>query len=109
MPPTTTMPPLFFPDVASQAVFDGAGPRPQFLLDSERLTVVVAGLEPGQQIPSHPEALAVYYFLEGEGVMTVDGEAFAVTAGATVITPPGSARGLRASSRLVFLAAKAGA
>lgn len=109
MPQTTTMPPLFFPDTAGQAVFDGAGPRPQFLVDSARLTVVVAGLEPGQQIPSHPEAMAVYHFLAGEGVMTIDGEAFAVAAGATVIAPPGSARGLRAGSRLIFLAAKAGA
>ena len=41
--------------------------------------------------------------------MTVNGEAFAVTAGATVIAPPGSARGVRAGSRLTFLAAKAGA
>lgn len=109
MSQTTTMPPLFFPNVAGQAVFDAAGPRPQFLVDSARLTVVVAGLEPGQQIPSHPEALAVYQFLAGEGVMTVDDAAFAVTAGATVIAPPGAARGLRAGSRLIFLAAKAGA
>ncbi|MCO6453413.1 MAG: cupin domain-containing protein [Caldilineales bacterium] len=103
------MPTLVFPAVADQAVFDATGPRPQFLVDSEKLTVVVAGLEPGQQIPSHPEALAVYHFLAGEGVMTVNDEAFAVTAGATVIAPPGSARGLRAGSRLTFLAAKAGA
>lgn len=109
MSQTTTMPPLFFPNVAGQAVFDAAGPRPQFLVDSARLTVVVAGLEPGQQIPSHPEVLAVYHFLAGEGVMTVDDAAFAVTAGATVIAPPGAARGLRAGSRLIFLAAKAGA
>lgn len=109
MSQTTTMPPLFFPNVAGQAVFDAAGPRPQFLVDSARLTVVVAGLEPGQQIPSHPEALAVYHFLAGEGVMTVDDAAFAVTAGATVIAPPGAARGLRAGSRLIFLAAKADA
>ena len=109
MPQTTTMPTLFFPAVADQAVFDDAGPRPQFLVDSDKLTVVVAGLEPGQQIPPHPEALAVYHFLAGEGVMTVNGEPFAVTAGATVIAPPGSARSVRAGSRLTFLAAKAGA
>lgn len=109
MSPTTTMPPLFFPNVADHAVFDSAGPRPQFLVDSARLTVVAAGLEPGQQIPPHPEAMAVYHFLAGEGVMTVEGQAFAVTAGATVIAPPGSARGLRAGSRLIFLAARAGA
>lgn len=109
MSQSTTMPPLFFPDTAGQAVFDAAGPRPQFLVDSAKLAVVVAGLEPGQQIPPHPEALAVYHFLSGEGVMTINDEAFAVTAGATVIAPPGSARGMRADSRLVFLAAKASA
>ena len=41
--------------------------------------------------------------------MTANGEAFAVTAGSTVIAPPGSARGVRAGSRLTFLAAKASA
>ena len=55
MPQTTTMPTLFFPAVADQAVFDGAGPRPQFLVDSEKLTVVVAGLEPGQQFRPIPK------------------------------------------------------
>ncbi|MEI2691949.1 MAG: cupin domain-containing protein [Anaerolineae bacterium] len=109
MSPTTTIPPLFFPDAAGQAVFDAAGPRPQFLVDSAKLAVVVAALEPGQQIPSHPEAMAVYHFLSGEGVMTVEGQTFAVTAGATVIAPPGSVRGMRAGSRLIFLATKANA
>lgn len=106
---TTTLPTLFFPAIADQAVFDSDGPRPQFLVDSEKLTVVVAGLEPNQQIPVHPEALAIYHFLAGEGAMTVNSETFAVTAGATVIAPPGAARGLRAGTRLIFLAAKAGA
>ena len=109
MSQTMTMPVLFFPSVVEQVVFDSAGPRPQLLVDSEKLKVVVAGLEPGQQIPPHPEALAMYHFLAGEGTMTVDGEAFAVTAGSTVIAPPGSARGVRAGSRLTFLAAKVGA
>ena len=109
MPQTTTLPTLFFPAIADQAVFDSDGPRPQFLVDSEKLTVVVAGLEPNQQIPAHPEALAIYHFLAGEGAMTVNGETFAVAAGATVIAPPGAARGLRAGTRLIFLAAKAGA
>ena len=109
MSQTMTMPVLFFPSVVEQVVFDSAGPRPQFLVDSEKLKVVVAGLEPGQQIPAHPEALAVYHFLAGEGVMTVNGEEFVVTAGATVIAPPGAARGMHAGSRLIFLAAKAGA
>ena len=106
---TATIPAIFFPAVHELAVFDGDGPRPQFLLDTEKLKVIVAGLEPGQQIPAHAETLAIYYFLAGEGVMTVDDEELAVTAGATVITPAGATRGVRATSRLTFLAAKTGA
>jgi len=106
MAQTKTMPQLFFSDVAVQAVFDAAGPRPQFLVDSARLAVVVAGLEPGQQIPVHAEAMAVYHFLSGEGVMTTDGETFSVTGGATLIVPAGAARGMRATTRLIFLAVK---
>ena len=108
MSETITMPPLYYPSVQAQAIFDGDGPRPQFLVDGEKLKVLVAGLEPGQQIPAHPEALAVYHFLAGEGVMIVNETEYAVAAGATVVAPPGAARGMRATSRLVFLAAKGG-
>lgn len=106
---TQTVPVVQIADARALAVFDGDGPRPQFVLDSEKMKALVAGLEPGQRIPSHPEAMAVYYFLEGEGVMTVDGEEMAVAAGSLVIAPPGSARGLRATSRLSFLAVRSGA
>ena len=109
MSETITMPTLYYPVVGDLAVFDNTGPRPQFLVDSEKLKVLVVGLEAGQQIPAHPETLAVYHFLAGKGVMTVNHEAFAVMAGATVIAPAGAVRGLRAESRLTFLATKHGA
>lgn len=101
-------PAVYFPDVRVCALFDTDGPRPQFIVDSRNLKAIVAGLEAGQQIPPHPESIAVYHFLEGDGVMTVNGEVFSVAAGATVVTPPGAARGLRAASRLIFLAVKPG-
>ena len=104
----TMIPAIFYPAVHELAVFDGDGPRPQFLFAGEKLKVLVAGLEPGQQIPAHAENLAVYHFLAGEGVMTVNGDSFAVSAGATVIAPDGATRGILASNRLTFLAAKAG-
>jgi quercetin dioxygenase-like cupin family protein len=109
MTPATTIPSLFYPAVQDLAIFDRDGPRPQLLLESARLTVLIAGLEPGQQIPAHPEAMAVYHFLAGDGVMTVDGREYAVTPGATIIAPPGATRGMRAESRLIFLATKVGA
>ena len=58
---------------------------------------------------AHPETLALYYVLDGNGVMTVNGEEFTIRAGTTIVAPPGATRGIRATSRLSFLAAKAGA
>jgi quercetin dioxygenase-like cupin family protein len=107
MSQSTTIPAIFYAATGDLAIFDDDGPRPQFLLDSEKIKVIVAGLEPDQQIPAHAEALAVYHFLAGEGIMTVNDSAFEVCAGATVIAPAGAARGMSASSRMTFLAVKA--
>lgn len=109
MSQTTIMPTLFYPSLADVAVFDSSGPRPQFLVDSEKLKVIVAGLEAGQRIPAHAEALAIYYFLDGSGVMTVNNEEFTVHAGSTVVAPPGAERGIHATGRLTFLAVKSNA
>lgn len=97
---------VYYPQTATYAVFSPDGPRPQFLVDSSQLCVVLTGLEAGQRIPSHPEWLAVYHFLEGSGDMFVNGQTLPVGPGATVIAPPGNARGMHAVTRLVFLAAK---
>ena len=100
------MPTIFYADTEAQAVFGQAGPQPQFLLDSEHFKVVLVGLEAGQQIPVHPETMAMYHFLEGKGTMTVNDQPYPIMPGATVIALPGATRGMRADTRLVFLAAK---
>ena len=97
---------LFYADTKTLATFSKEDLQPHFLLDGETLKVIVAGLEAGQQIPAHPESSAMYHFLEGRGEMTVDGEQFSVEPGVTVIVQDGSSRGMRADTRLVFLAAK---
>jgi quercetin dioxygenase-like cupin family protein len=99
---------FYFPDSLALVRFGKTGPQPQFLLDSQRLKVLLAGLAPGQQIPPHAEALAVYHVLAGRGVMTVDGEPLPVGPGSTIIALEGATRGLVAETPLVFLAAKAG-
>ena len=97
---------LVYPNWREQVVFSPDGPQPQILVENEKLKVIVAGLEVGQRIPPHPEAQAVYHFLEGTGWMMVDGERYPVRAGATVITPEGAKRGVEAETRLVFLAVR---
>ncbi len=96
----------FYPDTQAQAVFGEKGPQPQFLWDEANFKVILGALEPGQQIPVHPESLAMYHFLAGTGTMTVDDEQVPITAGATVITPAGARRGMLAATRVIFLAAK---
>jgi quercetin dioxygenase-like cupin family protein len=88
-----------------------AAPRPQpsLLVDEEELRVIVGGLEPGGEIPAHPERRAVYHALEAEGAFHLDGEALPFRAGAVVVAPAGSSRGIKAVTRLAFLAVRVGA
>ncbi len=97
---------IYFPDTKGLAVFDPAGPKPQLLVDLPGFKALVVGLEPGGQIPLHPGEPAVYHFLEGSGLMTVDGETFAVHPGVTVYAPAGALRGMNARTRLIFFGAK---
>jgi len=85
---------------------EGPQPQPQVLEENEKFKVILAGLEPSQKIPEHPEATGVYHFLSGEGVMIVDGESVAVSAGMTLIVPQGASRGLEPKTRMAFLAVR---
>lgn len=100
------MPDIYLADTKSRAVFAADGPKPQFLIDTPQFKVLVVGLEAGGQIPVHPDGAAMYHFLEGEGLMTVDEEAFAIKPGVTVVAPGGSKRGMNAKTRIVFLGSK---
>ena len=97
---------IYFVEIKSKAVFAADGPKPQFLVDTPKFKVLVVGLEAGGQIPVHPGEAAMYHFLEGEGLMTVDDETFAILPGATVVVPDGARRGMKANTRVVFLGAK---
>ena len=101
------MPDVYFPDTKSKALFAADGPKPQFLIQTPQFKALVVGLEAGQQIPVHAGEAAMYHFLEGEGLMTVDEETFAIKPGVTVITPSGAKRGMNARTRIVFLGSKA--
>jgi quercetin dioxygenase-like cupin family protein len=98
----------FFRDWRELVTFATPHPEPTLLRDESDLRVLVAGLEPGGEIPAHPERLAVYHVLEGQGEVTVDDNRYAVAAGSTVIARRGSRRGIRALTRLAFLAVRVG-
>ncbi|MEA3335477.1 MAG: cupin domain-containing protein [Chloroflexota bacterium] len=95
-----------FPDWKDTIVYGSDGPEPQILVADEKAKIILAGLEPGQTIPDHAEAQAMYHFLEGNGWMIVGGERMPVSAGATVVMPEGAVRGMEAETRLAFLAVR---
>lgn len=101
-------PRTFTPDWRAIVTYAAPRPQPALLIDEEELKVLVAGLEPGGMIPPHPERRAVYHALDGEGVFHLDGEALPFHAGAVVVAPSGSARGIEAVTRLAFLAVRIG-
>lgn len=98
----------YFRDTKAKAVFSADGPDPQFLIDTPQFKALVVGLEAGGQIPVHPTEAAMYHFLEGQGLMTVDEQTFEVKPGVTVIAPSGAQRGIHAKTRLIFLGSKGG-
>lgn len=100
------MPDIYFPDTKSKAVFATDGPKPQFLFETPKFKALVVGLEAGGQIPVHPGEAAMYHFLEGEGLMTVGEESFAIKPGVTIVVPSGVKRGMNAKTRVVFLGSK---
>lgn len=97
---------LVYPDWKEKIVYPLQGAQPQVLTDNDKFKVLVSGLEAGQKIPSHPEAVGIYVFLEGSGIMTVNGEQFSVGDGGIIITPDGASRGIEAKTRLSFLAVR---
>lgn len=83
--------------------FRDTGPGVTVLHESLELKVVLVGLRAGQSLPEHPGPAAAFHFLDGAAVMAVDAEQIEVTAGATVVVPPGGVRGVRAITDVAFL------
>jgi quercetin dioxygenase-like cupin family protein len=97
---------IYFADTKLKSVFAADGPKPQFLVDTPKFKALVVGLEAGGQIPVHPGEAAMYHFLEGEGLMTVEDETFTIKPGVTVVMPSGARRGMNAKTRVIFLGSK---
>lgn len=103
-----TMPPIYYADARQQVSYTPGGVQPQFVLDCNQAKVLLAGLEPGQRIPVHPEALALYIILDGQGMMLVDQEEYPIGPGALIVVPAGVSRGMVAETRVSFVAARFG-
>ena len=59
------------------------------------------GVSEGDHIHEGPSSLEeIYYFLCGEGVMTIDGEEITVSAGDAIMVPPGVDHGITSTGAI---------
>ncbi len=96
----------FYPTWKDIVVYAAGGPQPKTLAEMGNLRALVAGLEAGGKIPVHPEAVGLYVFLEGTGWMIVEGQRYPVAPGTIIVVPDGGRRGMEATTRLAFVAAR---
>lgn len=97
---------IFYSSWRDRVAFSAEEPQLRALVEDEGLKVVIAGFQPGQSIPPHPESRGIFYILEGNGWMTVAGERLAIEAGATVIVPDGVTRGFEAETQMAIMATR---
>lgn len=97
---------FYVPNWQEHLTFDDERPVPTNIIEDSTVRVVLGSLQAGQMIPPHPEEKAVYQFMEGEGVMTVNGEEMPVQPGTVIMVPSGALRALKADTRMVFLAVR---
>lgn len=90
-------------DWRATAQFRADGPGVTLLHESAELKVVLVALQAGQALPVHPGPAASFHILDGDGVVVLDDEQIAVSAGATVVVPSGARRAVRAVTPVVFL------
>jgi quercetin dioxygenase-like cupin family protein/iron-sulfur cluster repair protein YtfE (RIC family) len=84
--------------VAELAEFSAAGFGRRALAETDRLRVVIAALQDGQEIPLHTPALdLVMTIVEGTGQVMAGESVHSIRAGDVVVVPAGETRGLRAT------------
>jgi len=74
------------------------------ILEANGFNLALICLDSGQVIPPHMEGYdAVFYVLDGEGIITVGKEEHSVLEGSLVLSPKQERRGIRSIKRLSLL------
>ena len=96
----------FFNHLISHANYSSEQRVATHLFQSDPLTVILIGFEPGQSVPEHPGPAGAFYVVDGEGWISIDGERQEIRAGAVAIAPQGARRGIEAQTRLTLLVSR---
>ena len=96
----------FFDHLISHTSFSAEHKVATPLFESDPLTVMLVGFEPGQSIPEHPGPAGAFYVLDGRGWISIEGERQEVRPGMVAIAPEGAGRSIEAKTRMTILASR---
>lgn len=96
----------FFNHLISHTSFSAEQQVATPLFQSDPLTVMLIGFEPGQSVPEHPGPAGAFYVVDGQGWISIDGERQEVWPGMVAIAPEGADRGIEAQTRLTILVSR---
>lgn len=96
----------FFNHLISHASYSPQDHVATPLFESQSLTVMLIGFEPGQSVPDHPGPAGAFYVIDGQGWISVEGERQEVNSGMLVIAPHGARRSIQAETRLTLLVSR---
>ena len=96
----------FFDHLLSHTNFSAQDKVATPLFESDPLTVMLVGFEPGQSIPEHAGPAGAFYVLDGQGWISIAGERQEVRPGMVAIAPEGAGRSIEAKTRMTILASR---
>jgi quercetin dioxygenase-like cupin family protein len=96
----------FFDHLISHTSFSAAHKVATPLFESDPLTVMLVGFEPGQSVPEHAGPAGAFYVLDGRGWISIAGERQVVRPGMVAIAPEGADRSIEAETRMTILASR---
>ncbi len=93
----------YVPDLRAEVTVPEGGILSRTIHDDERCTLVVFAFDAGQELTEHTSAhAALLEILDGEALVTLDGEARETGPGAWISMPPGMRHAIRATTPLVL-------
>jgi len=96
----------FFSHLFSHTSFSPEHQVATSLYESDALTLMLLGFEPGQCIPEHAGPVGAFYVVEGQGWISIDGERQEVGPGTVAVAPENARRGIEAKTRLALLVSR---
>ena len=85
--------------------FSPNGVRPIPLLDTDKVRALLLNIDAGQSVaPCQMSSTVLYYVIEGQGRLSVDGEQAELQTGSLIVVPAGAIRSISADERMRVLA-----